>query len=378
MRKPDEHWETASAVAYRLSPPSDARFAHDARAERFELRFRDGRVGYATFGLHCQILDAVAATDPGVAYAARAWLAARGQRRLAVYRECQGALAPLDQLPILADQPFSVRSLSALPAAGSASGTARRVVSLTPSNTELIDALGCFERVIACDVSSDYPAGTAQLERLGHDLAPNLERIVQLAPDLVVSSLTVPGMERVVTGLRARGIPQLVLAPSSLSDVMEGAAVLSQALGVPERGAALINQLEAERRELQARAAERPLKRVYLEWWPKPMFTPGRDCYSNELIALAGGINVFGERAGSSLRVEASELVQAAPDVCFVSWCGVRADKLDVGSIGRREGLADLQAVRAGRVYPLHEAYSGRPGPRMLEAARIMARAIRE
>jgi iron complex transport system substrate-binding protein len=374
MRKPDEHWETPSAVAYRLAPPSDARFADDARAERFELRFRDGRVGYATFGLRCQLLDAVAATDPGVAYAARAWLAARGQRRLAMYRECLGSFAPLDQLPVLNDQPFSVRSLSVLPT----TGHPRRVISLTPSNTELIDALGCFDRLIACDVSSDYPAGTAQLERLGHDLAPNLDRLVQLAPDLVVSSLTVPGMERVVTGLHARGIPQLVLAPSSLSDVMEGAAVLSQALGVPERGAALINELEAERRELQARAVERPVRRVYLEWWPKPMFTPGRDCYSNELIALAGGVNVFGERAGSSVRIEASELAQAQPDVCFVSWCGVREDKLDVGSIGRREGLAGLEAVRAGRVYPLHEAYSGRPGPRMLEAARIMARAMHE
>jgi len=233
MKKPDEHWETASAVAYRLSPPSDARFADDARAERFELRFRDGRIGYATFGLRCQILDAAAAADPGVAYAARAWLAARGQRRLMAYRECQSSLAPLEQLPVLADQPFSVRSLSLL----STSGQARRVISLAPSNTELIDALGCFDRVIACDVSSDYPAGTAQLERLGHDLAPNLDRIAQLAPDLVISSLTVPGMERVVTGLHARGVPQLVLAPSSLSDVMEGAAVLSQALDVPERGA---------------------------------------------------------------------------------------------------------------------------------------------
>jgi hypothetical protein len=62
--------------------------------------------------------------------------------------------------------------------------------------------------------------------------------------------------------------------------------------------------------------------------------------------------------------------------VCFVSWCGVREDKLDCGSIGRREGLSSLAAVERGRIYPLHEAFSGRPGPRMLEASRIMARAI--
>lgn len=372
MKKPAEHWETARAVAYRVPPLHDPRFADDARAERFELRFRDGRIGWVTFGLRHQLLDAVAATDPDVAYAARAWLAARGQRRLALYRVDGAASAPLEHQPLLTAQPFSVHSLSALPATSSP----QRVITLCPSNVELVHALGCFDRVIACDVSSDYPEGTAQLERLGHDLAPDLDRIVQLAPDLVVSSLTVPGMERVVTGLRARGIPQLVLAPSSLSDVMEGAAVLSQALGVPERGAALIQQLEAEQRELQAHAAERPVRRVYLEWWPKPMFTPGRDCYSNELIALAGGVNVFGERLGSSVRIEAHELLAAEPEVCFVSWCGVREDKLDCGSIARREGLAELAAVQQGRVYPLHEAYSGRPGPRMLEAARIMARAI--
>jgi iron complex transport system substrate-binding protein len=372
MRKPAEHWETARAVAYRVAPPDDPRLSHDARAERFELRFRDGRVGYATFGLSLQLVDAVAATDPEVAYAARAWLAARGQRRIDLYRLAASPDVPLEQHPQLASGPFSVHSLSALPA----SGVPRRVITLCPSNTELVDALGCFDRVVACDVSSDYPPQTAELERLGHDLAPDLSRIVALAPDLVVSSLTVPGMERVVTGLRARGIRQLVLAPSSLSDVMEGAAVASQALGVPERGADLIHRLEAERRELQLSAAQRPMRRVYLEWWPKPMFTPGRDCYSNELIALAGGVNVFGRRAGASVQIEPHELVQAAPDVCFVSWCGVRADKLDPKNLQKRSGLEQLAAARAGRVYPLDEAFSGRPGPRVLEAARIMARAI--
>lgn len=371
MRKPAEHWETKRAVAYRVAPPDDPRFSGDARAERFELRFRDGRVGFASFGLTLQLLDEVAATDPDVAYAAQAWLVARGQRTLRLHRAQSGAVAA-DLTPI-ATRPFSVRSLSELPELS----VPRRVITLCPSNTELVDALGCFERVIACDASSDYPSATNQLERLGHDLAPSLARIAELAPDLVVSSLTVPGMERVVTGLYARGIPQLVLAPTSLADVMEGAVALSQALGVPERGAALIARLEAERSELQARAAERRLTRVYLEWWPKPMFTPGRDCYSNELIALAGGVNVFAERPGSSVQIDARELSLAAPDVCFVSWCGAPASKLDPSNLIKREGLAGLPAVRDGRVYPLDEAFSGRPGPRMLEAARIMARAIR-
>jgi iron complex transport system substrate-binding protein len=102
----------------------------------------------------------------------------------------------------------------------------------------------------------------------------------------------------------------------------------------------------------------------------------GRDTYANELIELAGGINVFGDRPGASVSIEPAELHRADPEVCFVSWCGVPAAKLDPGHLGRRPELADLPAVRRGRVFALDERFSGRPGPRALEAARRMAAAI--
>lgn len=108
------------------------------------------------------------------------------------------------------------------------------------------------------------------------------------------------------------------------------------------------------------------------------MFSPGRECYSNELIAIAGGVNVFADRPGASLEVRADEVVAADPEVCFVSWCGVAAAKLDPRNLIDRPGLQGLRAAREGRVYPVDEAFSGRPGPRMLEASRIMAAAIRE
>ena len=129
MRKPAEHWETKRAVAYRVAPPDDPRLAGDARAERFELRFRDGRVGYASFGLELQLLDAVAATDPDVAFAAQAWLVARGQRTLRLHRAESPASAC--ELTPTATRPFSVRALSQLPEVG----PPRRVITLCPSNT---------------------------------------------------------------------------------------------------------------------------------------------------------------------------------------------------------------------------------------------------
>ena len=252
----------------------------------------------------------------------------------------------------------------------------RRLITLAPSNLETVAALGRFGDVVACEDSSDWPEGVEALERLGPDLGPDLDRVAALEPDLVASSLTVPGMERVVTGLRKRGIRQCVLAPRSIADVLEGVARLGAHLHAVSEAERVI----ADMREQMARLeASLPVSatRVYLEWWPKPMFTPGADCYSNELIRLAGGVNVFGDRPGSSLEISAEELLAARPEVCFVSWCGVAREKLDPQRLVARPGLGELEAARTGRVHALDEAFSGRPGPRMLEAARIMAKAIR-
>jgi iron complex transport system substrate-binding protein len=366
VKKPTHQWETRLHRAFRVARPLAPPFADDSRAEAFELRFVDGRVGHATLGLERQEVDASAAADPDLVHAVRAWLCARGQRSLELY------VRHGHHEQLLARGPFEARELGT----HHASEPSARVITLCPSNAEMVHALDCFDRVIACEDSSDHPKEVAARERLGPDLGPDLDRVQTLAPDLVISSLTVPGMERVVTGLFARGIPQLVLAPRSVRDVLDECMLLALHLGVPERGCALFQELEREIVELE-RARPTTPARVYLEWWPKPMFTPGRTCYSNELIRLAGGRNVFAAREGSSIEVSAEELVHAAPDICFVSWCGVAHDKLDPENLRKRPGLATLPAVQQGHVYPLDEAFSGRPGPRMLEAARIMAGFIR-
>jgi iron complex transport system substrate-binding protein len=356
--KPAHQWETRLGQAFRQAGPVHG-FEHDPRAEAFELRFHDGRVGRLRLGLSRQEADPDAARDPDLAHAVKAWLAARGQRSIQL----------LHGDAVLATGSFTVREL------GDDVVAPRRLITLCPSNAELVHALGCFERVIACEDSSDYPPEVSERERLGPDLGPDLDRVAALAPELAISSLTVPGMERVVTGLRARAVPQAVLAPRSIADVLDEARWLAVQLGVAERGAALVADMQRQLGELEAQRPADPA-RVYLEWWPKPMFTPGGDCYSNELIRLAGGENVFAARAGSSVEVSAAELVAAAPEICFVSWCGVALAKLDPEHLRGRPGLAELEAARRGHVFPLDEAYSGRPGPRMLEAARIMAAAI--
>lgn len=368
MKKPVFQWETQTLRARRSKEPPGGAWEDDPRAEQFELECADAPgepVGSGlgvTLGSRRQRVERELFDDE-LLLAIRCWLAARGVRATHVEDE---------RGQVLQAGPFRLADLGR---PGVAGAPCHRLVTLAPSCAETVDALGCFDRVVACEDSSDHPPEVERCERLGPDLGPDLDRIAALNPDLVVSSLTVPGMERNVTGLAARGVPQWVSAPRSLGDVQSELLALAAALGVPERGEQVVARMQAQMRELEGRRRNAPV-RVYLEWWPRPMFTPGKDCYSNELIALAGGVNVFGERAGSSLQIEPDELLQAAPDICFVSWCGVKEAKLDPSNLIERPGLERLDAARQGRVFALDEAFSGRPGPRMLEAAQRMRAAM--
>jgi iron complex transport system substrate-binding protein len=363
VKKPEHRWETRRFVAvpdpaaettWRLGTP----WEHDVRAERLLLRGADGRTASATVGLDHQRVDAAAAEDPDLTHAVMCWLVARGRRTIALHDD--------------RDRPISVREFDVAELGDAVSG-AGRVITLAPSNAELVDALDAFDRVVACEDSSDTPADVARCERLGPDLAPDLDRVAALEPSLVVSSLTVPGMERIVTGLRARGVPQVVSAPRGVAEVITDLQRLGAAMGV-DAGPAVL-RIHAEHDALRADPPAVPA-RVYLEWWPRPMYTPGRACFSNELVELGGGVNVFRDRDGSSIEITAEDLVAADPDACFVSWCGVAAHKLDPESVGRRPGLGALRAVREGRVFALDERFSGRPGPRMLETSRRIRAAL--
>lgn len=369
--KPSHQWETRAHQAVRVDT-LDADADLGPRAERFELRFGDHSQGWAACGLTRQVVDTRGAKDPDLVHAVSCWLIARGARTIDLRtdtgeRLAEGAIHPAE-LGVALDARHPEHAL----------------VSLCPSNAEALWALEVFGRVVACEDSSDFPPEVEDRERLGPDLGPDLDRVAAIAgelerPLLAVSSLSVPGMERVVTGLRARGIAQVVLAPRGLDDVLAGIERLGAALddAALSRARAVVADMRGQIGALETAAARRPRPaRVYLEWWPRPMFTPGAACYSNELIRLAGGVNVFGERPGSSLEISTEELVAAAPEVCFVSWCGVAEDKLDPRRLIERPGLEDLPAAQEGAVHRLDERFSGRPGPRMLEAARRMAAAI--
>lgn len=242
-----------------------------------------------------------------------------------------------------------------------------KVVAHTASNTEIVCALGLGHTLVGVDADSDYPPEVvAELPKLGRDLAFDADAVAALAPDLVLTSLTVPGHEKVVADLRATGIPVYVADPLSLDDVYADIRAIAHRLCVPATGEALVQSMQ----QAMPACTGGPSTRVAIEWWPKPAIVATGQSWVNEILALAGGCNPWAHRQEKSATLSPSEALHGAPDVIIISWCGVKESQYRVDKVLSRPGWEEIPAIRQQQVYPITEAHLGRPGPRLVEGYR--------
>lgn len=250
-----------------------------------------------------------------------------------------------------------------------------RVVSLACSNTEIVCALGCAELLVGVDDHSDYPVEVvASLPRVGPDLDIDVGRVADLEPDLVLATLTVPGHEEVVARLESAGLPFIAPEPVSLDDVYRDIEEIARRLGVPERGAPLV---QAMRAELDTPPPEDDAPTILIQWWPKPVISPGRLSWATDVVRAAGGRAVLGHEDHKSRPMTDEEVASLDPDAVVLSWCGVHPDKYRPEVVLRNELWQELDFVRHGRVFCVGEPYLGRPGPRLVEGVRGMREVVR-
>ncbi len=249
-----------------------------------------------------------------------------------------------------------------------------RVVSHTCSNTEIVCALGCADRLIAVDNDSDFPPEVVRaLPQLGRDLNLDIDAVRALKPDLVLTSLTVPGHERIVAEIAAAGLPHRVIDPHSLDDVLASIVEIAAALDVPARGDALVQQMQAAMPPV-APTAKAP--RILVEWWPKPVIGAARQSWVHDLIARAGGHNALTAVDAPTLSCDPQHHPDFAVDAVAISWCGVQVDKYRADVVLQRPGWQQTAAVRNGRVHAISEAFLGRPGPRLVDGYRALRRIV--
>ncbi len=246
-----------------------------------------------------------------------------------------------------------------------------RVVSIGPSNTEFLFALGAGDRIVGVDDFSDEPVAATKVEKVG-GVKVNLEKVVSLRPDLVV---TLKFSDGTIERIAAAGIPVLVVDSQGLGDVSRTAILLGRAVGANgEKLAAAIDGKIQQVRQKVAGATTKP--RVFHEvdaTDPAKPFTVGPGSYIHDLIVLAGGANVAAGAGSPYPQISLEEIVRADPEIIVLG-------DADYGTtpeqVAARTGWSAMTAVKNKKVFPVSANLVSRPGPRVGEAAEAYARLL--
>ncbi|EGK07636.1 cobalamin-binding protein [Kroppenstedtia eburnea] len=250
----------------------------------------------------------------------------------------------------------------------------QRIVSICPSNTEILWALGLGENIVGVDDYSDWPEAVHRLPRLGPDLQIDMDQLKSLQPDWVLASLSVPGMEKNIEALQQTDIPFMVLHAGGLEDIPQDFIQVARQAGMEKRGEELAEAFHTRLESIRSRIPrDRPSPRLYWEWWPKPVFTPAKENWLTDVSRVVGAINVFGEEEGQNVRTDWQSVAARQPDYTLAVWTGVPIERVRKEKITGRREWQGLPFAREDRVHILEEGWYCRPSHRILTGIEHLA-----
>jgi iron complex transport system substrate-binding protein len=244
----------------------------------------------------------------------------------------------------------------------------KRIVSVGPSNTEILHALGLGRRIVGVDRWSDYPPRVRGLPRVGSDLRVDVDSVSALRPDVAVASLHVPGMEANLAEFERANLRYVAVGGVGLGGVWQDVRFIGHWLDRSARAEALVQRMQSAMTGVP-RAGRRV--RVHWEWSAHPVVA-GRRSWITELLALVGAENAYADMDVESVRIGLPTVVEHQPDVVVACWCGVRRLP-SIEQVLKRPGWQAVDAFAQQRVAVLSEAYFGRPGPRLVEGVRQLS-----
>lgn len=234
----------------------------------------------------------------------------------------------------------------------------QRIVSMSPGNTEILFALGAGDRVVGVTSYSDYPEEAKTKPSIGGYHAPDVEKVVALAPDIVFAMGET--QSQAIRVIEQAGIPVVSVAPKTLPEILTAIDQISEAIGESEKGAALHQQLAQQLERVQHLTAPLQPKRVFIEIWDSPLLTIGNQSFISDLIQQAGGMNVAASKAVDYTPCDLESLYDYNPEVYVV----LSHNRNDLRSLISRPDLADLEAVKNKQVFQIYDDVLSRPGPR--------------
>jgi iron complex transport system substrate-binding protein len=250
----------------------------------------------------------------------------------------------------------------------------QRIVTVFPSNVEILFALGLADRVVAIGGRVRHPPEAVAKPSVGGTLGYSPEAVAAYRPDLLVLTPSHQTALGLVEPFTRAGVPVLMLSHPDLPSVLRNIDLVGQATGTEAQAERVRARMQQQLEAVRARWQGLPLRSVYLETAAAErgaFQTIGRGHYADDALAWAGGRNVFSDLAGSQ-QVSAEAIAVRNPEVIV----SLQAVPKPAAAIAARPGWQHLQAVREGRVVVLERGHKLIPGPRQIEAVLDYARAL--
>lgn len=246
----------------------------------------------------------------------------------------------------------------------------QRIISIAPSNTEILFALGLGDRVVGIDAFSNFPSEAMDTPRVGDYLEPDLERVAAADPDLILA--TAFHIDTVLTEFETLGLPAVVLEPANLDEVFASILQVGAIAGEPARAAALVCALQARVAAVSAAVADAPRTSVFVELDPG-LYTVGPGTFIDDIIARAGGANIAADAGEMWPQLSAEAVVSANPEVILLA---DEAGGVTPEQVAARSGWEGVTAVEQGRVIVIDPDLVARPGPRVVDGLEAVAAAL--
>lgn len=251
----------------------------------------------------------------------------------------------------------------------------RRIVSLAPSLTETVFALGLGDRLVGVSVYCDYPPEVERIDRVGTFITPNVEAIVAKQPDLILA-VPSPGNRSPVESLERLGFAVTVVDPLSLDGIKESFLSIGSRLGRAEQAKELVARIDAKIESVRSKLEGVPPRKVLMVVGQTPLIVAGAMTVQDDLIRLAYGVNLGASAGRDWPHVSIEYAISAAPEVIIDSTMGSEVRAGEQTSTAFWEAFPTIPAVKEHRIFG-YKAYEVlRPGPRIGEAFELIARFI--
>ena len=248
----------------------------------------------------------------------------------------------------------------------------QRIVSLAPSVTETLYALGVQDRLVGDTDYCDFPQDARNKTKVGGILNPSIETIASLHPDVVF--VTKINRLETVHALETLGIPSYATDPHTVDAILESTQHLAEILGVPDSGTVVTSDLQRRLTDLQQRLAPQPPRRVLFVVWIEPLLSIGKDTFIADAIQHAGGVSVV-DSSQSWPQVNLEEVVRLQPEFLIFTESHSQSSVPGMEALAQLPGWRILEAVRNHRYITISDAVN-RPAPRIVSAIENLARQL--